>query len=565
MFKSKKPHRSSVPTRHHSNVTDYFNDITHKAATVNIIDSQLAKTKTPHKLSSAGEDDTFINETVTTPSGSTVANNSNQAFQHASAGMSMSAANSPLAELVPKIPASRTTATLASNRTLSTPDELIIERVKYKRRLKRVKNALIKDDREYDYENSEKLSNKEKGSSSKLVGSLCCLCILLRNLFTFRKHRKSLTSPSLSSSSSLVNTNFNNNNNIKKQSLIHSRFNTNTNSVNNSTIQLPNDYSSTNNATTSNQRRTCCCCCNCLFMFVELALHNRKLMYRKMRDFLVGSLIAVIVCTSFVLMTYLLRRTLNLVEDIDKGKNIPADYFNSTYDGNKTNTSYYHFMLNIESSNGSNMTLTCDFCYLIVWTSSSVLLLLYPFYFAIYVTFFLKRARRRLLQKSTSMLSDASKQSAASGHHPSVANQSPTPPSSTTTASPNHALTLKELFLNSLNVFREDHKTKTKLLDNLLKHQNSQNNTTSNILSHSTQLSTSMMIFKLKKREYASRILLITLIWVITGYSYLRAIDLLFCSDLIVLFSVNFSLIYMGQWIFLQQKFIPIRVNITHC
>ena len=68
-------------------------------------------------------------------------------------------------------------------------------------------------------------------------------------------------------------------------------------------------------------------------------------------------------------------------------------------------------------------------------------------------------------------------------------------------------------------------------------------------------------MLKQKKREYALKVLGISFIWMITGYSYLRAIDLLVCSDLIILFSVNFSLIYMGQWIFLQHKFIPIRVS----
>lgn len=63
------------------------------------------------------------------------------------------------------------------------------------------------------------------------------------------------------------------------------------------------------------------------------------------------------------------------------------------------------------------------------------------------------------------------------------------------------------------------------------------------------------------KTNYFFKILLVTIIWLLTGYSYIRAVDLIHCSDVIILYSVNFSFIYMAKWIILHHLFIPLRVN----
>jgi hypothetical protein len=172
------------------------------------------------------------------------------------------------------------------------------------------------------------------------------------------------------------------------------------------------------------------------------------------------------------------------------------------------------------------------------------------------MAFFFKRARARSLKKPSTT---------------STANDNNKNNSNNSSTGPPKRLTVKDVLLNSLNIFKEDHMSKTKILDNLMKSNTALNNAGVGGGAHehtdglarrkSTFLSTSVLVLKQKKREYALKVMAITFIWIVTGYSYLRAIDLLVCSDLIILFSVNFSLIYMGQWIFLQHKFIPIRVN----
>ena len=57
-------------------------------------------------------------------------------------------------------------------------------------------------------------------------------------------------------------------------------------------------------------------------------------------------------------------------------------------------------------------------------------------------------------------------------------------------------------------------------------------------------------------------ILSITIIWVLTGYTFLKGLDLIICSDFVILFSVNISFTYMASWIILRRQFLPLRVII---
>ena len=337
----------------------------------------------------------------------------------------------------------------------------------------------------------------------------------------------------------------------------------NSNSINNSITQFPNENNSLTG--TAGGHTTANAAPRGFFSLLgELISQNRSLIYQKLLMYSIGLCISLIVCASFIIMTYLLRRTLNLVECFTTSfNNVPnadlVNYFNSTYSLNRTNAGYYYYMLNIETLNNASMTLTCDFCYLIVWSASSLLVLVYPFYLGVYMKFFLRKARERMLQKSASNLS----QDSAKQHQQSIADASPSTSPVTPTNLPKR-FTVKDLFLASLNVFREENINKTKLLDNLIKNNAAQNTSLpaeGSGKAAKSFLSQSILVLKQKKREYVLKLLGITLIWLITGYSYMRAIDLLYCSDLIILFSVNFSLIYMGRWIFLQQRFIPIRVN----
>ena len=70
--------------------------------------------------------------------------------------------------------------------------------------------------------------------------------------------------------------------------------------------------------------------------------------------------------------------------------------------------------------------------------------------------------------------------------------------------------------------------------------------------------------FKLTRQfliNYLLKIGGVTLIWSITGYCYLKAIDLIDYSDVIMIYAANFGLTYMASWVVLHNKFIPIKVH----
>jgi hypothetical protein len=195
-----------------------------------------------------------------------------------------------------------------------------------------------------DIDNS-KLTDKKR---STLFAICCCLCVLIQRCFRCIPPRKS---------SAIKSANAN-------------RDGSNSNSHNNSITQMP----ATENSSTTNTGRASST--NACFLLVEVIFQNRGFLCRKVSVYVIGVLVSVSVCLSFVMMTYLLRKTLNLVEHFTKRNTTAvgdgfnetmALYFNSTY-VNASNQSYYHYMLNIEEEEHRlGIRISCDYCYLMVW------------------------------------------------------------------------------------------------------------------------------------------------------------------------------------------------------
>ena len=195
------------------------------------------------------------------------------------------------------------------------------------------------------------------------------------------------------------------------------------------------------------------------------------------RDFLIkfkanlfGLIISAILCASYLFMIYLLRKSFD------------------EFEMNERNQSG-----NTIKSNVTTINMSCDFCFMLVWSTTNLLSLVYPIFL---LSYFLNC--NRLKKKKNENQSQKFK--------------------------------FKQIFFNSFKIF-----------DNIM-------------------IKADKNASRKFKRDLFFKFFLITIIWIITGYSFLRAIDLLYCSDFIVLFSVNFSFVFIASWIFLHSKFIPLRV-----
>ena len=266
----------------------------------------------------------------------------------------------------------------------------------------------------------------------------------------------------------------------------------------------------------------------------------------KLRHYIAGLIISVILCISFVLMTYLLRSTLNMIEFND------AHYFNNT---GLSNLSMYN--LNIEL-NVKKITISCDYCYLIVWSATSCLIFVYPVFF---ICYYVILSKHKKLGKSASSTAQANgnnvnKVSSPSLNTNSNANETSTASNlnkmgaakqnsesstnNTSLTAPNARASYCGIILGSFDIFNVKKKHDINLTMNS---------------------SSKMARFK-AKRDYLCKLLLITLVWTLTGFTYIRAIDILYSSDVVILFSVNFSFVFMATWVVLHYKFVPLRVRI---
>lgn len=157
----------------------------------------------------------------------------------------------------------------------------------------------------------------------------------------------------------------------------------------------------------------------------------------------------------------------------------------------------------------TKFNMDCEFCYAMIWLATSLLTLVYPAY--LLVLFIVYKIKR-----------------------------------------PQKPFNVRSIFFASLNVFKNPPLNNYKKIpQDTVK---SDGNQTTAEKGQATRL--------YMKRNYYLKIGGITLLWLMSGYLYLRAIDLLYCIDVIILFSIDYSFIYMIKWIILHQKFIPLRVGL---
>jgi hypothetical protein len=333
---------------------------------------------------------------------------------------------------------------------------------------------------------------------------------------------------------------------------------TNLNNISNS-INTNNTYTSNINQqeaamfSTLGQRRFCACCCcfnanekgnisnnkNPLSnsdTFRMLTFHLKRIL-SNFKVNMLGLLLSTVISFTFVIMTYTLRNSLNLIElskayapQKDKVTNNETLIFL-----NRT------FTFNIEYKY-KRVDSNCDFCFLIVWAATSSLTLIYPVFFLFVCRTYKKKTKSSRLIEAAS-ISKASQDNLVPTSHDENASK---PLRRRKRVKSPYLLLLSE----SLKIFN----TKKKRCDA---------NTISNNVSNGTNGKNDVNNFDhLKLKRYLFlKILAVTFLWILTGYTYIRAIHLLYCSEVIILFSVNFAFVFITSWIILHNKFIPIRVR----
>lgn len=290
----------------------------------------------------------------------------------------------------------------------------------------------------------------------------------------------------------------------------------------------------------------CCICCiikNCIESQSETVMTSLtpnqngkpnfvkfilKKIYLKLKFYLIGLIMSVVICLSFVSMIYLTRRALNLTEFGQDSNSMKKFTIISNIEFNRTST-----------------ILDCNFCYFVVWSSTSCLLLVYPIFLILFIIL------NKILNFSKKKKSESTLLSSSSFDLK------------------NSNFRIIDFVLNSFDIFCSENQIKKRArIEYRLATENVQNSNTHNMNPPDQQQSTDscksqnkISQFKIK-RNFLLRILLVSVIWTLTGYSLVRAIDLLYCSDVIILYSVNFSFVYMTTWIVLHHLFIPLRVNI---
>jgi hypothetical protein len=232
---------------------------------------------------------------------------------------------------------------------------------------------------------------------------------------------------------------------------------------------------------------------------------------KKLLRFTFGSLISLTVCFSFIIVIYFLRRTMNIVEMIE--------YSNSANLSSNSNISSFKIAT---TEFGRKNTISCNFCYSLVWMNTSCLIFIYPIFFLIH----LLRCKnyeppvcntpRQTNYTLKSKMFNKPRASSSELDLKAKTNEK-------------KKYTIKEILLDSLKIFRFSHKV-----------ENSK---------------------KLLRRKWTFKLFTFTFIWICTYYMLIRSIDIIYMSDFIVLYSLNFSLVYMIEWTLLEHQFIPLRVN----
>ncbi|RNA18460.1 thiamine transporter SLC35F3 isoform X1 [Brachionus plicatilis] len=251
-----------------------------------------------------------------------------------------------------------------------------------------------------------------------------------------------------------------------------------------------------------------------------------KKAYLKFKFYSIGLCMSLVVCLSFVCMTYLLRRALNLTE----------------FSQDTNSISQFRMVSNIEF-NRTRIILDCNFCYFVVWSSTSCLLLVYPVFLLFFIGFYKVMNFSKKSKSESTLLSSFSSDLK------------------------NSNFKFGDFVLNSFDIFCSENqmKKRAKIEYRLatekaqINEPNSSNPPNQQESTGSTTTQSNISQFKIK-RNFLLKVLFISTIWILTGYSLIRAIDLLHCSDVVVLYSVNYSFVYMTSWIVLHHLFIPLRL-----
>ena len=308
------------------------------------------------------------------------------------------------------------------------------------------------------------------------------------------------------------------------------------NTLNNLSAAANANLNSNNN---NNNNLTGVSRCHILSFYLKKLFGNFKLN-------LIGLSLSCVIGFSFVVMTYLLRHSLNLIE---LAKNTVTSNNNNNNNDNNDSLPNATFSFNIEIKR-RNADISCDYCFFIVWTATSCLIFVYPVFFLVYCVF----SRKKLISASskTLILNKVESTSDSTETNASSSTSSAETKAKQAQVSP-HVI----LFSESFKIFNSKKKH-----DSNNTSTNAPNTNTTTTTTTTTTLKPSFNIEHLKMKRYLFlKIAAVTFIWVLTGYSYIRAINLLYCSDVVILFSVNFAFVFIASWIVLHYKFIPIRVN----
>jgi hypothetical protein len=218
----------------------------------------------------------------------------------------------------------------------------------------------------------------------------------------------------------------------------------------------------------------------------------------------IGVLLCVSVCFSFVLMGFLLRRAFNTTILIIEPSDDPS-LSNMTMTSAESQQ-LTHISENSEKkrSNVTKLPLQCNLCYFVVWSATSCMLFTYPL-FLLWRWCWLHKRRTASSKRQHSSLVDYVRK--------------------------------------SMDVFTAPRRTNNKAS------------------MAARQMMNKARASKRLSRDFFLKIGSISFIWVLAGYSYLKAIQLLHFTDIVILFTVNYSFIYMANWIILHAQFVPIKVN----
>ena len=259
---------------------------------------------------------------------------------------------------------------------------------------------------------------------------------------------------------------------------------------------------------------------------IRFLSESLRKMLTNLRANILGLGLSIVISISFVLMTFLLKNSLNLIE-LSKVQ---------TLSKTDNETSYVNETLNVEMKR-SKLNLNCDFCFLIIWTTTSCLVFVYPVFFIFYCSTYKKKTKNN---KRVLIMSKKSQESFANIEE-------------ATTKQRRRRQRLNSPYMlllsDSLKIFNSKKKRDANNLSS-----NSSNNN-SNCKNEVSDLEHLKM-----KRYLFLKMIGVTFLWVLTGYSYIRAINVLYSSDVVILFSVNFAFVFIASWIILHNKFIPIKV-----